>query len=231
MTSGRFGATFRQIETLMRTGPIGNLSDGQLLERFLDRREGGRRRSSRWWRGTGAWSGRLPPRAAARPTRRTMPSRRRSSFWCGRRARSGRRNRSGPWLHGVARRVSMRPAATPPAAAPASGRVFGSWAAPCPTRRSPRPCTTRSPACRRNIAPRSSCATSKARPTPRPPGGSTGRSGPSAAGSRGPGPPPQPPRTRARRLAGLFATPVTWRLLDCLIAVTMIGLGASARTL
>ena len=31
----------------------------------------------------------------------------------------------------------------------------------------------------------------------------------------------------ARRLAGLFATPVTWRLLDCLIAVTMIGLGAS----
>jgi L-lysine exporter family protein LysE/ArgO len=31
----------------------------------------------------------------------------------------------------------------------------------------------------------------------------------------------------ARRLAGLFATPVTWRVLDCLIAVTMIGLGIS----
>ncbi|SEH51514.1 L-lysine exporter family protein LysE/ArgO [Mycolicibacterium rutilum] len=29
----------------------------------------------------------------------------------------------------------------------------------------------------------------------------------------------------ARRLAGLFATPATWRILDALIAVTMIGLG------
>ena len=29
----------------------------------------------------------------------------------------------------------------------------------------------------------------------------------------------------ARRLAGLFATPVTWRILDGLIAATMIGLG------
>jgi L-lysine exporter family protein LysE/ArgO len=31
----------------------------------------------------------------------------------------------------------------------------------------------------------------------------------------------------ARRLAGLFATPVTWRILDGLIAVMMIGLGVS----
>lgn len=31
----------------------------------------------------------------------------------------------------------------------------------------------------------------------------------------------------ARRLAGLFATPMTWRVLDGLIAVTMIGLGAA----
>jgi L-lysine exporter family protein LysE/ArgO len=31
----------------------------------------------------------------------------------------------------------------------------------------------------------------------------------------------------ARRLAGLFATPLTWRVLDGLIAVTMIGLGIS----
>jgi L-lysine exporter family protein LysE/ArgO len=31
----------------------------------------------------------------------------------------------------------------------------------------------------------------------------------------------------ARRLAGLFATPVTWRVLDGLIAVTMIGLGVT----
>jgi L-lysine exporter family protein LysE/ArgO len=29
----------------------------------------------------------------------------------------------------------------------------------------------------------------------------------------------------ARRLAGLFAKPVTWRMLDCVIAVTMVGLG------
>ncbi|OBK74645.1 LysE/ArgO family amino acid transporter [Mycobacterium sp. 1274761.0] len=29
----------------------------------------------------------------------------------------------------------------------------------------------------------------------------------------------------ARRLAGLFATPLTWRILDGLIAATMIGLG------
>lgn len=31
----------------------------------------------------------------------------------------------------------------------------------------------------------------------------------------------------ARRLAGLFANPVTWRILDGLIAVMMIGLGVS----
>jgi L-lysine exporter family protein LysE/ArgO len=31
----------------------------------------------------------------------------------------------------------------------------------------------------------------------------------------------------ARRLAGLFATPSTWRILDSLIAVMMIGLGLS----
>ncbi len=31
----------------------------------------------------------------------------------------------------------------------------------------------------------------------------------------------------ARRLAGIFATPMTWRILDGLIAVTMIGLGIS----
>jgi L-lysine exporter family protein LysE/ArgO len=31
----------------------------------------------------------------------------------------------------------------------------------------------------------------------------------------------------ARRLAGLFATPLTWRILDGLIALTMIGLGVS----
>jgi L-lysine exporter family protein LysE/ArgO len=31
----------------------------------------------------------------------------------------------------------------------------------------------------------------------------------------------------ARRLAGLFSTPSTWRMLDCLIAATMIGLGVS----
>jgi L-lysine exporter family protein LysE/ArgO len=31
----------------------------------------------------------------------------------------------------------------------------------------------------------------------------------------------------ARRLAGLFANPLTWRILDALIAVMMIGLGVS----
>ena len=31
----------------------------------------------------------------------------------------------------------------------------------------------------------------------------------------------------ARRLAGLFATPATWRVLDGLIAVTMVALGFS----
>lgn len=31
----------------------------------------------------------------------------------------------------------------------------------------------------------------------------------------------------ARRLAGLFSTPLTWRILDGLIAATMIGLGLS----
>jgi L-lysine exporter family protein LysE/ArgO len=31
----------------------------------------------------------------------------------------------------------------------------------------------------------------------------------------------------ARRLAGLFASPVTWRILDGLIAVMMLGLGVS----
>ena len=31
----------------------------------------------------------------------------------------------------------------------------------------------------------------------------------------------------ARRLSGLFATPLTWRILDALIAITMTGLGVS----
>jgi L-lysine exporter family protein LysE/ArgO len=31
----------------------------------------------------------------------------------------------------------------------------------------------------------------------------------------------------ARKLTGLFARPFTWRVLDCLIAATMIGLGVS----
>ncbi|MBJ7339577.1 L-lysine exporter [Mycolicibacterium sp.] len=31
----------------------------------------------------------------------------------------------------------------------------------------------------------------------------------------------------ARRLSGLFAKPVTWRVLDCFIAATMIGLGVT----
>jgi L-lysine exporter family protein LysE/ArgO len=31
----------------------------------------------------------------------------------------------------------------------------------------------------------------------------------------------------ARRLSGLFARPVTWRVLDCVIAVMMVGLGVS----
>jgi L-lysine exporter family protein LysE/ArgO len=31
----------------------------------------------------------------------------------------------------------------------------------------------------------------------------------------------------ARRLAGLFASPLTWRVLDGLIALMMIGLGVS----
>jgi L-lysine exporter family protein LysE/ArgO len=34
----------------------------------------------------------------------------------------------------------------------------------------------------------------------------------------------------ARRLTGLFATPSTWRILDGLIAVTMIGLGVGLAT-
>ncbi len=35
----------------------------------------------------------------------------------------------------------------------------------------------------------------------------------------------------ARRLSGLFASPATWRVLDCLIAATMIGLGVSLAVL
>lgn len=34
----------------------------------------------------------------------------------------------------------------------------------------------------------------------------------------------------ARRLAGLFATPLTWRVLDGMIAATMIALGISLAT-
>jgi L-lysine exporter family protein LysE/ArgO len=34
----------------------------------------------------------------------------------------------------------------------------------------------------------------------------------------------------ARRLTGLFATPSTWRILDGLIAVTMVGLGVGLAT-
>jgi L-lysine exporter family protein LysE/ArgO len=31
----------------------------------------------------------------------------------------------------------------------------------------------------------------------------------------------------ARHLSGLFAKPITWRILDALIAATMIGLGVA----
>jgi RNA polymerase sigma factor (sigma-70 family) len=108
MTSGRFGATYRQIETLMRIGPIGNLSDGQLLERFLDRREGGEAAFESLVARHGSM--------VLAVCRRVLGSADEAddAFQATfvvlvRQAGSIQKKESlGPWLHGVARRVSMR---------------------------------------------------------------------------------------------------------------------------
>ena len=52
----------RQIGSLFDGGSVAGLTDGQLIERFNDRRDTpAKPPSPPWWRGTGPWSARLPP--------------------------------------------------------------------------------------------------------------------------------------------------------------------------
>jgi len=108
MMNGRFGATFRQIETLMRIGPLGNVSDGQLLERFLDRREGGEAAfESLVARHGGMVLGVC--RQVLGSDDGADDAFQATFLVLVRQAGSIQKRESlGPWLHGVARRVSLR---------------------------------------------------------------------------------------------------------------------------
>ena len=93
------------LEDLFHAGIAGDLSDGELLERFVRVPTApAKRRSRPWSSGMARWSsgsaGRLDD-----PTPPRTPSRRHSWFWRGRPARSASASVSS-WLFGVARRAA-----------------------------------------------------------------------------------------------------------------------------
>ena len=108
MVGGRFGEAFRQVETLLRIGPVGHLSDGELVERFLDRREGGEAAfealvARHGGMVLGVCRNLLGSSDDAEDAFQA------TFLVLVRQARSIRKRDSlGPWLHGVARRVSLR---------------------------------------------------------------------------------------------------------------------------
>lgn len=108
MVNGRFGATFRQIETLVRIGAVGLVSDGQLLERFLDRREGGEAAFEALVARHGGMV--LGVCRQVLGTDEGAEDAFQATFLVlVRQAGSIQKRESlGPWLHGVARRVSLR---------------------------------------------------------------------------------------------------------------------------
>ena len=90
MSNGsRPDALLRQFEDLFTAGAVGGLSDGELLERFLqDRSAAGEAAFRRWWNATGPWFCGFATRRSTIATRPRMRSRRRFWCWRGRRARS-----------------------------------------------------------------------------------------------------------------------------------------------
>ena len=195
------------------------LTDRQLLERFIDQPRC--RRRSRLRRtgdaGTGRWSWTSAGSSWATSTMPRMPSRPSSSSWPARPARSATPT---CWATGCTGSRSARPA-RPGSGSPAGARdeeggimsasgvrrraVAGRSAGRWPASR-PRPCTTRSTACRVRSACRSCSATSRDSRSTRRRGGSAAPPARSAAGWPGPrqAPPrPHPPRRGlARRRPG-----------------------------
>lgn len=108
MTNGRFGATLRDIGTLMKLGAIGHLTDGELLDRFIERREGGEAAFEALVARHGSM--------VLGVCRRVLGSFdmaddafQATFLVLVRQAGSIRKRESlGPWLHGVARRISLR---------------------------------------------------------------------------------------------------------------------------
>ncbi len=108
MMIGRFGGASRQFETLMRVGSLGNVSDGQLLDRFLERREGGEAAFESLVARHGGMV-RVVCRNVLGSAEEADDAFQATFLVLVRQAASIRKKDSlGPWLHGVARRVSLR---------------------------------------------------------------------------------------------------------------------------
>ena len=117
------GAIQRQLRTLFNLGTIGELTDGQLLERFATRRAARRPswRSRPWSSGTGRWSCASAGMHSAIRTMPRMPSRPRSSSWSRRPDRSGFETRWAPGSIGSPTASPREPGCTRPAGASTSG--------------------------------------------------------------------------------------------------------------
>ena len=165
MTIGQSGSVLRSVQTLFDGGTTGGLTDAQLLERFLARRQ----------ETAGAAFEALVVRHGPMVfdvCRNVLgdPHDAQDAFQAtflvlARRAGSVRQRDSlASWLFGVARRVASRAKATPHAAGPTSGRSRnrrlrgGNEEG---SRRTSRRCTRRSVVCRRSTASRWCSATCK----------------------------------------------------------------------
>ncbi len=108
MVNGRYGATFRQIDSLVRFGTSANLSDGQLLDRFLSRSEAGEAAFEALVSRHGGMVMAVC-RQVLGTTDGVDDAFQATFLVLVRQAGSIRKKDSlGPWLHGVARRVSLR---------------------------------------------------------------------------------------------------------------------------
>jgi len=108
MVNGRYGATFRQIDTLMRFGTVANLTDGQLLDRFLTRSESGEAAFEALVSRHGGMVMAVC-RQVLGSSDGADDAFQATFLVLVRQAGSIHKKDSlGPWLHGVARRVSLR---------------------------------------------------------------------------------------------------------------------------
>lgn len=108
MAIAHFGTVHRQIDALMKHGTPSGLTDGQLLERFLDRREGGEAAFEALVARHGAMV--MGVCRSVLGTADGAEDAFQAVFLVLVRQAGGIRKREslGPWLHGVARRVSLR---------------------------------------------------------------------------------------------------------------------------